>query len=87
MVVMQHEIEYEISGEHRQVRSCLLVKGENSLQTAMAKTVGLPLCIAARLILQGKITATGLQIPTIPEIYSPVLKELEEEGIVFRESN
>jgi saccharopine dehydrogenase-like NADP-dependent oxidoreductase len=87
MVVMQHEIEYEISGEQRQVKSCLLVKGENNLQTAMAKTVGLPLGIAAKLILQGKITATGLQIPTIPEIYSPVLKELEEEGIVFHESN
>jgi len=62
-----------------------VVKGENSLQTAMAKTVGLPLGIAAKLILQNKIKATGLHIPIIPEIYEPVLKELEDEGIVFNE--
>ena len=85
MVVMQHEIEYELNGEKKQVKSYLLVKGENSLHTAMAKTVGLPLGIAAKLILQHKIKATGLQIPIIPEIYEPVLKELEEEGIIFKE--
>ncbi len=85
MVVMQHEIEFELKGERRLVKSCLLVKGENSLHTAMAKTVGLPLGIAAKLILQNKINVTGLQIPIIPEIYEPILQELEEEGIVFNE--
>jgi len=85
MVVMQHEIVFELKGEKRLVKSCLVVKGENSLHTAMAKTVGLPLGIAAKLILQNKIKATGLHIPIIPEIYQPVLKELEEEGIVFNE--
>jgi hypothetical protein len=87
MVVMQHEIEYEVHGEKRFVKSCLLVKGENNLHTAMAKTVGLPLGIAAKLILQNKIKATGLQIPITPEIYEPVLMELKEEGIFFTESN
>jgi saccharopine dehydrogenase-like NADP-dependent oxidoreductase len=86
MVVMQHEIEYELNGEKRQVKSYLLVKGENNLHTAMAKTVGLPLGIAAKLILQDKIKVTGLQIPIIPEIYEPVLRELEDEGIVFKEA-
>jgi hypothetical protein len=51
----------------------------------MAKTVGLPLGIAAKLILEDKIKITGLHIPVIPEIYEPVLKELEINGIKFNE--
>jgi saccharopine dehydrogenase (NADP+, L-glutamate forming) len=51
----------------------------------MAKTVGLPLGIAAKLILEEKIKLKGLQIPTRKEIYEPVLKELQQYGIVFKE--
>lgn len=51
----------------------------------MAKTVGLPVGIAAKLILNGTIKTRGLHIPTIKEIYNPVLDELEERGIVFNE--
>jgi saccharopine dehydrogenase (NADP+, L-glutamate forming) len=68
------------------IKATLVTEGENNQRTAMAKTVGLPLGIAARLILNGKISARGLHIPTLPEIYEPVLDELEENGIVFRES-
>jgi saccharopine dehydrogenase-like NADP-dependent oxidoreductase len=85
MIVMLHEIEYEIRGQKSEVRSSLVVKGENSLRTAMAKTVGLPLGIAAKLILNGQIKLTGLHIPTVREIYDPVLKELELHKIKFRE--
>ena len=75
MVVMMHEIEYNWASKTR-IASTLLVKGEDHLQTAMAKTVGLPLGIAAKLILNGTISLKGLQIPMIKEIYHPVLKEL-----------
>ena len=85
MIVMLHEIEYEVNGQQSIVNSSLVVKGENSLRTAMAKTVGLPLGIAAKLILNGTIGLTGLHIPTRKEIYEPVLKELEEHGIKFNE--
>jgi saccharopine dehydrogenase (NADP+, L-glutamate forming) len=51
----------------------------------MAKTVGLPLGIAAKLILNGTINLKGLHIPTKKEIYEPVLKELEDLGIKFQE--
>jgi saccharopine dehydrogenase-like NADP-dependent oxidoreductase len=85
MIVMLHEIEYEQDGQHKKVQSCLVVKGEDHLRTAMAKTVGLPLGIAAKLVLQGKIGLTGLHIPVLAEIYEPVLKELEELGIRFDE--
>ncbi|HJU46236.1 MAG TPA: saccharopine dehydrogenase family protein [Chitinophagaceae bacterium] len=86
MIVMLHEFDYTISGRQQQLTSSLIVKGEDNVRTAMAKTVGLPLGIAAKLILQGKITVKGLHIPIIPEIYEPVMKELEKEGIVFKES-
>ena len=83
---MLHEIDYRITDKEYQVKSSLIVKGEDHLRTAMAKTVGLPLGIAAKLILQEKITVKGLHIPIIPEIYELVMKELEKEGIVFKES-
>jgi saccharopine dehydrogenase (NADP+, L-glutamate forming) len=85
MIVMLHEIEYSVNEKIKETRSCLIVKGENQLHTAMAKTVGLPLGIAAKLILESKIQLTGLHIPVIPEIYEPVLKELELNGIKFNE--
>jgi len=83
MIVMLHEIEYELSGKTIQIESSLIVKGEDHLRTAMAKTVGLPLGIAAKLILNGNIQLSGIHIPTIPEIYLPVLNELEKAGICF----
>lgn len=86
MIVMLHEIKYRVGSEESEVRSSLIVKGENSLRTAMAKTVGLPLGIAAKLILNGTIQLKGLHIPTRKEIYEPVLKELELHDVKFIES-
>jgi saccharopine dehydrogenase-like NADP-dependent oxidoreductase len=85
MIVMLHEIDYLLNGKLHQSKSCLIVKGEDQLRTAMAKTVGLPLGIAAKLILLGEISLTGLHIPILPEIYNPVLKELNQNGIIFQE--
>ncbi|HXL57756.1 MAG TPA: saccharopine dehydrogenase C-terminal domain-containing protein, partial [Chitinophagaceae bacterium] len=86
MIVMMHEIDYTINGRQSAVKSSLVVKGEDNLHTAMAKTVGLPLGIAAKLILEGKIKETGLHIPVIPSIYEPVLQELQKHGIIFKET-
>jgi saccharopine dehydrogenase-like NADP-dependent oxidoreductase len=85
MILMLHEFEYEMDHQKHALRSSLIVLGENGSRTAMAKTVGLPLGIAAKLILENKIQLTGLHIPIIKEIYEPVLRELAEEGICFRE--
>ncbi len=85
MVVMMHEIKYSANGTNNYVKSSLVVKGEDNIHTAMAKTVGLPLGIAAKFILDGSLTTTGLHIP-IESIYNPVLKELEKHGIVFEET-
>lgn len=85
MIVMLHEFVYKIGNKESAISSSLVVKGENNLRTAMAKTVGLPLGIAAKLILQGKIKMNGLHIPTKKEIYEPVLKELVTYGVEFNE--
>jgi saccharopine dehydrogenase-like NADP-dependent oxidoreductase len=86
LVVMMHEIEYILNDEKNYLKSSLIVKGKDNIRTAMAKTVGLPLGIAAKLILEGKLNETGLHIPIISSIYTPVLKELEQHGIKFLES-
>lgn len=86
MIVMLHEFDYELNGKIKNLKSGLVVKGEDSLRTAMAKTVGLPLGIAAKLILNETIKLKGLHIPTVKEIYDPVLKALEEAGIKFTEN-
>jgi saccharopine dehydrogenase-like NADP-dependent oxidoreductase len=69
----------------KKITSSLVVKGEDQVYTAMAKTVGLPAAIVTKLILQGKINLTGVQIPTVKAIYEPLLGELESFGIRFEE--
>lgn len=85
MIVMHHEIAYEMDHKSWEATSSLIVKGEDEVLTAMAKTVGLPMAIAAKLILQGKIKARGVQIPLAPELYLPILDELSQYGISFKE--
>jgi saccharopine dehydrogenase (NADP+, L-glutamate forming) len=87
MVVMQHQFEYSLNGKREKIISSLVVKGESQLHTAMAKTVGLPLGIAARLILKEKVKLTGVYLPVQEEIYTPVLKELETINIRFTEQH
>jgi saccharopine dehydrogenase-like NADP-dependent oxidoreductase len=86
MIVMQHLIEFTTAaGEQKRISSSLVVIGDDPLHTAMAKTVGIPLAITSKLILQNKIKAKGVVIPTLKEIYVPVLKELETYGVKFEE--
>lgn len=86
MIVMLHEIDYTLNGKSHSVQSELIVKGDDELRTAMAKTVGLPLGIAATLLLENKITLRGLHIPILPAFYEPVLEALAEEGVRFEET-
>lgn len=84
MVVMHHEFEYELEGTRKLLTSTLNMRGENSESTAMSKLVGLPLGIFVKLVMQGKITSTGVHIPVKQEFYDPVLRELEDYGVVFK---
>jgi saccharopine dehydrogenase-like NADP-dependent oxidoreductase len=85
MIVMQHLFGFEIDGKKHQIESSLIVEGENQTYTAMAKTVGLPMAIAALNILNGGIKTPGVQIPISKEVYEPILNELEKYGIKFTE--
>ncbi len=87
MVVMHHHFEYEIQNKRYETHSSLVVIGEDANYTAMAKTVGLPMAIAAKLILEGEIQTKGLNIPVLPEIYRPILRELKRYGITFNEKH
>tara|TARA_B100000214_G_C23955766_1_gene622729 strand:- start:270 stop:1598 length:1329 start_codon:yes stop_codon:yes gene_type:complete len=85
MIVMQHQFEYMQDGNLNKLNSSLVVFGDTPTYTAMAKTVGLPVAIATKLILSGKIDSVGVKIPTDKQVYLPVLKELKENGINFVE--
>lgn len=85
MIVMYHKFGYELNGKRQQIDSNMVILGDDQVFTAMAKTVGLPVAIATLKILNGEITTPGVQLPITKEVYEPILKELEEFGIVFNE--
>ena len=85
MVIMQHEFEYVLNGKKYLATSTMSMKGENSHITAMGKLVGLPLAIFVKNLMLGHINTTGVNIPTMPEVYEPVLEELKEFGVEFIE--
>ena len=85
LIVMQHLFEYKLNGVARKLTSSLVVTGDDPVRTGMAKTVGLPVAIAAKLLLAGQLKQTGIVVPTNPEIYEPILTELQEYGITFTE--
>ncbi|KIX21048.1 saccharopine dehydrogenase [Flavobacterium sp. 316] len=86
MIVMYHKFGYEINGEKKQIDSTMVCIGDDQTYTAMAKTVGLPVAIAAIKILNGEIKTPGVQLPIAKEVYIPILKELEEYGVLFNET-
>jgi saccharopine dehydrogenase-like NADP-dependent oxidoreductase len=85
MIVMYHKFVYLLNGTHHEVISYMANIGEDRTYTAMSNTVGLPAAICAKMILNGTIALTGVQLPIHKEIYEPVLKELETYGISFVE--
>jgi saccharopine dehydrogenase-like NADP-dependent oxidoreductase len=85
MIVMWHKIGFVKNGQKYVTESSMVVKGDNQHHTAMAKTVGLPLAIATRMIFEDKIRERGVLLPISKDIYTPVLDELEKNGISFNE--
>jgi len=85
MVIMQHVFEYEIGRKKKKLTSTLVMKGDDAEHTAMSKLVGLPLGIFVNLLLQGKLSPTGVNIPIMPEVYEPVMAELQNHGVVFED--
>jgi saccharopine dehydrogenase-like NADP-dependent oxidoreductase len=85
MIVMYHKFVYKKNDEFFEITSHMACIGEDRTYTAMSNTVGLPVAICAKMILTGQLQNRGVVMPIIPEIYNPVLDELEEFGIHFVE--
>ena len=85
MIVMWHKFNFSQKGVDKEIRSHMVYIGKDTQFTAMSDTVGLPLGIAAKLLLSGKIKGRGVKLPIEREIYLPVLSELEQLGITFEE--
>ncbi|MCB0803840.1 MAG: saccharopine dehydrogenase, partial [Flavobacteriales bacterium] len=86
MIVMWHKFVYTTNeGKEKELHSSMVLKGKSTLETAMAMTVGLPVGISTKLLLEGKINEPGVHIPIKKDIYTLILKELEENGIQFVE--
>ncbi|RUT73414.1 saccharopine dehydrogenase C-terminal domain-containing protein [Ancylomarina longa] len=85
LLVMQHLFDFDLDGKRKRIISSMTYEGKDKEHTAMSYTVGTPLAIATKLLAIGKINISGVHIPTIPELYEPILYELEELGIRFIE--
>ncbi len=85
MIVMWHKFTYDLAGQNKEIHSSFVYIGEDQTYTAMSDTVGLPVAICAKLILNGTINTSGVQIPTAKEIYQPVMAELETLGMKYIE--
>jgi saccharopine dehydrogenase-like NADP-dependent oxidoreductase len=86
LVVMWHQFNYELNGRRKTLQASLVVEGTDSTETAMARTVGLPMAIAVKLILEGRIRQRGVAIPVSREFYNPILEELSTLGISLKEN-
>jgi saccharopine dehydrogenase-like NADP-dependent oxidoreductase len=85
MLVMYHEFEYEFEEQNYSITASMVNIGEDQMYTSMANTVGLPVAIASKMILNGDLKTTGVTLPIQPEVYNPILEELESFDIRFVE--
>ncbi len=87
MIVMYHKFVYKIAGEFKEITSQMVSIGEDRTYTAMSNTVGIPMGICAKMMLQNNIKLKGVRVPIYKEVYDPILNELEQFNITFKEKN
>jgi saccharopine dehydrogenase-like NADP-dependent oxidoreductase len=85
MLVMYHEFVYSLNGSQHKITSSMINLGEDQTYTSMSNTVGLPVAIAAKMILNGDLKEKGVTLPIRKEVYEPILSELELYNIRFNE--
>ena len=86
MTVLFHDFQAEFSDHREHLTSTLVDFGIPNGDSAMARTVSLPAAVATWMILEKKITLTGVHIPVDPSVYAPVLDELETLDIRCKEN-
>eukprot|EP00076_Gallus_gallus_P044234 XP_025009772.1 alpha-aminoadipic semialdehyde synthase, mitochondrial isoform X2 [Gallus gallus] len=88
MIVMRNEIGLRHPSGHLEDKFIdLVVYGDNNGYSAMAKTVGYPTAIAAKMVLDGEINTKGMVIPLTKKIYGPILERVKAEGITYSTHN
>ncbi|MEO1261115.1 MAG: saccharopine dehydrogenase C-terminal domain-containing protein [Bacteroidota bacterium] len=85
IIIMQHVFDYDLHGKKKRRYSTMILHGESMEDTAIARTVGLPIGVFAKLVMLGKITDRGIKVPVSKEAYLPVLSELKELGMKFED--
>ncbi len=86
MLVMYHEFEYSLDTTRYKITSYMVNIGENQVYTSMSNTVGLPIAICGKMLLNNEINLKGVHIPVEKEVYEPILNELQQFGILFKEN-
>ncbi|MFC1734386.1 saccharopine dehydrogenase C-terminal domain-containing protein, partial [candidate division KSB1 bacterium] len=88
MIIVHVEAVADFPGKGKEKRMATMhVEGIPYGDSAMSRAVALPVAIATRLILEGKIKATGTQSPAnLPQVYKPILNELAQYNYSFKES-
>lgn len=86
MIVMLHRFDYQLNGKPHVLTATMVVKGTDPNHTAIAATVGLPMGILAKMLLNNQVNLSGVQIPIMPQVYQPILTELAQHGITFTET-
>ena len=86
MIIKWHKFDYSAGGNHRRIQAHIVVEGDDPVNTAMSKTVGIPLAVTTKLLIEEKIKVKGVEIPTNRKIYKPVLEELSSMGFTFVEN-
>ena len=82
---MWHKFNFVLDNKLKEINSHMVYIGKDDQFTAMSDTVGIPVGIAAKMLLNNKIKSRGVLLPIYKDIYNPVLKELEDYGIRFKE--
>jgi saccharopine dehydrogenase (NADP+, L-glutamate forming) len=85
LLILQHQFVAAFPDHKEKITSTMIDFGIPGGDTSMNRTVGLPAAVGVRLILEGKISARGVLVPVLPEIYEPALVELERLGLQFSE--
>lgn len=85
MIAMYHKFVYEKGGDFHEITSEMVSIGEDQTFTSMSNTVGIPMGICIKMMLNGTITLKGVHVPIAPEVYNPILDELETFNIKFKE--
>ncbi len=86
MIILAHDFTADFLDHKERIQATMINYGIPNGDSSMARTVSLPAAIATRMILEGEISGiTGVHIPVMPEVYNPVLAELETMDISFEE--